>query len=89
MGRWINHTHGLELNQYSVSSRLGFSVCEGSGDGVCAPLTLTAAPVRCQLESWVAGTSVAAQRVQTALLALAVVWPGALVRFCRKTTDPS
>lgn len=50
---------------------------------MCAPLTLTAASVRCQLESWVTGTSVAAQRVQTALLAVAVVRPGALVHFCK------
>lgn len=44
-------------------------------------LTLTAALVGSQLIAWVAGTLVAAQCVDTALLTATVVWLGALIHL--------
>ena len=49
----------------------------------CSALTLTAASVSSQLISRITGTSVAAQRVHAALLALTVVGLGALVHLCQ------
>lgn len=46
-----------------------------------ASLTLTAAPVGRKLVPGLTGTSVAAQRVDAALVTLAVVWTGAFVHL--------